>query len=593
MSAIITQRFRKNNVQNIFNEMMLPVVAIAGCASSGTTVTPSPANVSSALQIGMAVTTASGTGVLSTAMTSIVTSVSSTSFQIYPTPTTPLSGATLNFYSQYYIGIGKSDPYNGDLDGSDTTPGSPVAAMKTEVDVKNNLIALQKVSIALNTASSLSVPAIYGNAGYVLPRYNWTPGSYFKAYDPTDPSCLYPTTLTNGSQAYPCYAVYDSGTGPRLYICAASAIDSSSQQVVSSVPSGVATILGKVSSNTGCGYRWVYVANLGLDTAETLTAKNLTTSSGNTSSTLDSNQFFKIYRQATSSGSSATNTSSTFTNSAGGIYSYRIVSAGLGYKKDATFVVDGNGTGATGQVTSTNSQGAILSVCMNAPGQSYSTGTIRFTYGTGSSAAVILPRIAPINGFGYDVVSDLPAWYAGFYANFTYDAAYPGGSDVPAQDQIRQISLIRNPVVFASTSGSSITYRCLKSLTVNADDISNGKPTVGDVVESITNGARGFIDHVNTSAGSSIVYYHQNSSTFGAAKNAITPIPFANGTGYTIWTKASNYVSTSAWPTKIISAVTASEEYVGGTGDVLYVQNRVPMTQAPDQSEPITIVTQF
>ena len=593
MSAIITHRFRKNNVQKFFDEMTLPSVMIAGCISSGITVTASSGTIPANLQVGMAVTTTSGTGVFATPMTTIVTSVSTNSFQIYPQPTTSLSGATLSFYSQYYMGIGKSDPYNGGLDGSDASPASPAASAKTEVDVRNNLIALQKVIVALNTGSAASQSAIYGNAGYVLPRYNWASGTYFKAWDPSDPSCFYPSTLANGSTAYPCYAVWNSGSGDKVYICAQSGIDSSSQLTVSVQPHTNNTVIGTVGAAGSDSYQWTYVSDLGLDTGVTLSAKNLTTASGNTSSTLDSNQFFKIYRRATTTGSSVPIT--TPTASAGKIYSCRVVSGGLGYTTASVFSVEGDGTSAAGIVTSVDAAGSILSVIMTASGSGYTTGAIRFTSGAGTSPATIIPRIAPKNGFGYDVVSDLPAWYAGFYGNFTYDSIYPGTADVPSTDQIRQLSLLRNPVVYTSTSGSTITYRCLKSFVINTTS-GTAVPAAGDVVEQTSSGTganpRGYVDFVNVGTLSTTIYYHQNSSTFGSAGLNITPIAFTTGSGYIVYKKP-NYGATPISTTSTITSVTSSEEYVGGTGEVLFVQNRVPITQAPGQTEAITIVTQF
>jgi len=600
MSAIITHRFRKNNVQNVFDEMTLPKVMVAGCSSVNvgnlSTVTPSAGVVPANLQVGMAVLTSSGTGILSGSATTIVTSVSTNSFQIYPQPNVALSNALVSFYSQYYIGIGKSDPYNGGLDGSDANPGSPVAAVKTETDARNNLIALQKVSVALNTGSASSQGAIFGNAGYVLPRYNWASGTYFKAYDPSDPSCLYPSTLANGATAYPCYSVWNSGSGTRVYVCAQSGIDSSSQQTVSIQPHLYANVMGTVGVAGSDSYRWVYVSDLDLDTTATLVAKNLTTSSGNTSSTLDSNQFFKIYRRAVTTGSATLISSPTA--SAGAVYSARVVTGGLGYTTASAFTVDGDGTSiAYGQVTSVNGVGAIQSVAITNSGAGYTTGAVRFTSGAGTSPAIIIPRIAPKNGFGYDVTSDLPAWYAGFYANFAYDTIYPGSADVPSTDQIRQITLIRNPIVFNSSTGSTITYRCLKSLVISTSSTAD-TPVAGDIIEQTTNGspmgrgARGYVDFVNTVGTNSTVYYHQNSSTFLPGSN-ITPIPFSSVSQYIIYRKPGYTTTSTPLANAKITSITASEEYVGGTGDVIFLQNRVPITQAPGQTEAITIVTQF
>jgi hypothetical protein len=357
-----------------------------------------------------------------------------------------------------------------------------------------------------------------------------------------------------------------------------------------------ASIIGIVGVAGSDSYRWACVSDLDLDNGSTLAARNLTTSSGNTSSTLDSNQFFKIYRRATSTGTSTTITAPTL--SAGAIYSCRVVSGGFGYRATApisTFSIDGDGSGATGKVTSVDGVGAIQTVAMLTSGSGYTTGVLNWT-NPGSSPAIILPRISPQNGFGYDVVSDLPAFYAGFYGNFAYDTVYPGTADLPSTDQIRQISLIRNPVVFNSSSGSSITYRCLKSLVLNSS--SGSLPVAGDVIEQVSGtgaGARGYVDfvNINTPASSTTVYYHQNSSTFGTAGLNLTPIPFTNGNIKYYSKPQYSSPATTPSPTVAITSTLSSQEYVNGTGEVLFVQNRVPITQAIGQTEAITIVTQF
>ena len=109
MSAIITHRFRKNNVQNVFDEMTQPKVMISGCTSSGVTVTvPASSTIPANLQTGMLVRVVAGTGTLSLSNATIVTSISfsSNTFVINPTPEVALSSALLSFDSQYYIGIG-------------------------------------------------------------------------------------------------------------------------------------------------------------------------------------------------------------------------------------------------------------------------------------------------------------------------------------------------------------------------------------------------------------------------------------------------------------------------------------------------------
>jgi hypothetical protein len=607
MSAIITHQFRKNHVTDALNDMVLPEVTLFNCTSSGTgyTIYPGPLHQPppSNFKVGMLCTLSAGTGTASLSSPTIVTSISTNSFTVYPAPIGTLSAARISFTSQYYIGIGKSNPYNGPFEGSDSYPASPVPTRYTESEVRNNLIALQKISVNTFTGSS----TIYGNAGYVLPRYTWSNGNYYKAWDSTDSSCFEPTTTPdNKSTVYPCYVTHTVGTQTRVYVCVASGYELSPTPKTSTVePSTNATVLGTVGSASTDGYRWVYVSDLGLDTQETLTKLGLT-SSVNTISTLDSNRFFKIYRRSTTTGTSST--ISTPMSSSGAIYSCRVAYGGTGYKVGDTFNIIGDGTTtASGTVTNIEqSNGAIRSVNISVSGANYQFGNVKFTSGNGSKA-IILPRIAPKEGFGYDVGNDLPAFYSGYHAKFSYDSVYPGAADVPSKNTIRQVSLIRNPVVFISAStGSIVTTRCLKYIILNTASISATEGDVIEVTSGTENGANGYIDFINANIPTSktTVYYHQNSSTVGSGSDYMPlnpkPITAASvGATFGIRLASGNYSSLNS-STSTISSVSitpagtyGSDEYESGTGEVIFVQNRNPIIQTPGQITALTIVTQF
>ena len=597
MASIITHRFRKNNVQNTLDEMILPKAMIAGCTSSGNTVTV-PGLISGVIQAGMAITTI-GSGVLSTSTVTIVTSISTTNstFTISPTPTATLSNDLVSFYSQYYIGLGKSDPWSGNLEGSEAEPGVPVPTGRNTVDVRNNLIALQKVLVG----SIPNVQAIFGNVGYVIPRYDWNSGNFYKAWDPSDPACFYPSTVNvigGQKEVYPCFVVKD----PYLFICINSGYEAKRISATNTNTSpGRSVTAPTTSSGIGIpgplvddGYQWAYVGNIALDTKETLASASLIGMTGVTLASLnsvttgsiasiDSNQFVRIYRNTNTIGTASKMSA---TASAGKVYSVRVVSGGAGYAVGDTFSVLGDGTSvATGSVSSV-SNGTIIYASISSQGSGYSTGVISFTTGAGSGA-VLIPRIAPKYGFGYDLVGDLPAWYAGYYGQFSYSDTYPGSSDYPKDVAFRQVSLIRNPVVYKSSSGANYTYRCLKSVTVNTT--STGVKA-GDVIQCTSGSGRGYVDSVVTTGSNTLIYYHQNASTFGNAKLFITPIPLQSGS-YTIYSKSTSYGTSPGSGT--ITQVNPPDEYESGTGEVLFTQNRTSVVQTKDSTISIVLVPQF
>ena len=88
--------------------------------------------------------------------------------------------------ARYYIGIGKSEPY----DSSETVP-TPTDTPRT---IRNIRAGMQSIK----SASDLS---------YVIPRYNWTSGAFYNGYD--DDFASIPATnsyyvLTEDNQVYIC-----------------------------------------------------------------------------------------------------------------------------------------------------------------------------------------------------------------------------------------------------------------------------------------------------------------------------------------------------------------------------------------------------
>ena len=570
MAAIITPKFRIDNVQNMLNEMTDYQVMLYNVASSGTTIsTAGGAALDPDVRVGMKIVVTTATsGAISRTVPNLVTAVGTNSFTVQTAPSPALVGATLGFFHQYYVGIGKGDPYAGTLDGSDSAPGVPLACPRTEVDCRNNLIALKRVVASASTSSL----ATYGDAGFVVPRYSWTTGNFYKAWDPTDPTCFYPTTGTyNGNSVtlYPCYATY----GTKVFVCAASGYDAATKTPSGNAPTG--TVLGTVSATDASFYKWVYVSDIGLDES------TIATPTGSTVASLDSNQYFKIYSNTSESGAVILPTASS-----GSVNSIRILAGGTGYTS-GTFRVDGDGNSvSTASGTFVASGGAITSMTVTASGAGYTSGTVTIVTGTGSGS-VLLPRIAPKNGFGFNVTYDLPAWFAGFYASFPYDA----NGDIPTGDSIRQVSLIRDAVV--TDSNANGIYGCLKTMTFTTSAAIDGGYILvpGDVIEDAVNGARAFVDNVN----GAVVKYHQNSSQFGTSPiRQMNTLPF--GTGVThkvnVYSAAAAYAY-QAQSTNAIASLAAPTEYVPGTGDVVFVEQRAPISQNASQSEAVSIILQF
>ena len=589
MSAIITHNFRVNNVQHLLDDMTVPTLTITGVSAASGAFTISGLSTTSTQRIvpGMMVVPSSGGTYLTASSRIIVSTVSSTSIGLSSALPVTLSSATIDFLNAYYIGIGKGDFYSGGLQGTDTgTPGTPFPMLRDCTDVKNNLNCLQPVIAYKDTDNNVK-----GNAGFVVPNYAWSANNYYKAWDPSDPTCFHSTqSIDSGGSnitLYPCFVTYNNA----IYICVASGADAATK---------LASIANPSATSTN-GYVW---KSVGVTGAESVSAENVYNITGyNTYALpLDSNRYIKIKGQ-----------NSIDTDTTGKIFSIRIVDGGSGYTISDTFIVDGDGTTVcTGSVSAVTS-GRITGLTVSNNGSTYTTGTIRFTSGSGTGA-ILIPRITPLNGFSYSPSTSLPGWFAGMQSNFFYNSGYPGTGDTAPNSKIRQISIIRNPVVSTSTasSNSSLTYRCLKKITFSsASSLTTfgGSTTVaaGNIIELGIGSTwyRAWVDHVDTA--NNTIYFHQNSTGFmfnnsNTVFSMSLKFPSSGNVNSGIWKIFRSPSIDGVFPTSDVLTlstttgtytVSAADEYVAGTGEVIFIENRLPITQASGQAETITAVVQF
>jgi hypothetical protein len=203
----------------------------------------------------------------------------------------------------------------------------------------------------------------------------------------------------------------------------------------------------------------------------------------------------------------------------------------------------------------------VSSVTITNGGSNYHFASISFSGGDGdgATARAILP---PFNGHGHNAIEELGGKY--IMINVRLDGT-EGGTISTAND-FREIGLIRDPFNFGTTTRAQATnYRQTFRYTV-AD--ANANFSLDEVVTSGANTAR--------------VVEWDNANKF-LFTNLPLPKAFANGASVT---------GASSATTGTISAVDEPglEPY---TGDVLYVENRSPISRANDQIEDVKLVIEF
>lgn len=247
----------------------------------------------------------------------------------------------------------------------------------------------------------------------------------------------------------------------------------------------------------------------------------------------------------------------------GGIHVIKVTNGGTGYT-DATVTVDGDGTGVV--ASATLNSGAVESITIS-PGQEgsgYTFANVTITSSTGNNAtaqAVISPR----GGHG----SNAPEELGGKFVMLNIRLDGNEGGAVSTENDFRKVGLIRDPIDEGSGSVATgdvyrQTYRyTLGSLGGTGTFAQDETVTVGDSTAEVIEW-----DSVNNYLYTSI------------------PLPdvadFANLANLT----------SSGGGTGQITAIDLPglRAY---TGDVLYIENRSPISRATDQIEDVKLIIEF
>ena len=426
--------------------------------------------------------------------------------------------------SNYYIGIGRSEDWN-----SSDTARTAINAQWEERGFRNGLQSVKKII----------------DSTFVVPRYNWSSGAIYSAYD--DKQVGYPT------QTY--YVMNDEN---QVYMCLQQSKDATGAAVVSTIqPSGNTT---GTPFSTADGYIWKFLYSISAGDASKYVAANFLPIK--LQGTTDSSSSASDVEQETVQGNAVV----------GQITGYQIDSAGAGYTSNPTLTVVGDGTNAKASATISGSAVVKVEVLDSSGtlmfGSSYNNATVTVSGGgTPTKPALIRPVFATTGGLGADPRDDLRS-------NGIMFTVKPDGTendDFIVGNDFRQVGLIKG---IKDSSGDSdftaSTGIALKKLNFSAVTTAF---TADNTILGGTSGAKALVDKVD----SSNVFYHQTDATGFVSFDSGESVTETDGSG------AGTLSNTPL----------TNPEVVTTTGDVLYIDNRSAVTRASDQTEDIKIVIQI
>lgn len=436
--------------------------------------------------------------------------------------------------NKYYAAIGRSEAWND----SDVSP-TPLRTKSEENDFRNSMQSMKLVA----------------DVSLVIPRYNWSSGTFYSAYDDTQ---------VGNTNAY-----YVINANQQVYMVLRASVSATGTAVASTVePTGNT---GGLPFKTSDGYVWKFMYSISavdankFQSANFIPVKNIPFTNVN-SSVAEVEQ--KAVQDAAVHGQ---------------IIGYGIESAGAGYGSAPTLTVQGNGSNAAATATISGGQVVKVEVADSSDaslkianfGSGYDYANVEVSGGSPTKPVKVRPILANSGGLGHDATID-------FKASAIMFNAKPSGTEtldfVIGQD-FRQVGLIKNPQVDSaghggngvSTAFTSSTGRALKALNFSAVNTAFGEDKT---ILGVTSGAKAFIDK---DSGNS-VFYHQNDDTGFKSFQAGETVQETDGTGEGVLDSAGAFETTF--------------EVNPHTGELLYIDNRSAVTRSADQTEDIKIVIQ-
>ncbi len=438
-----------------------------------------------------------------------------------------------NTTNRYYIGIGRSEPW----DSSETVP-TPTNSPRT---IRNVRAGLQSIK----SATDLS---------YVVPRYNWSSGSIYQGYD--DNFIGIPDTNP--------YAVLTEDN--QVYMVLQQAKNNAGTATTSTIkPTGTSTKPFKTSD----GYVWKFLYTLSAARSSAFLSANFLP----VEKILDSARVNDLTGTTTLSVLEIQQALVQDSAVPGQIIGITVTDGGTGYTSTPTVTIQGDGVRAA--ATATVSGGAVTKIELDSStdsamtmGQGYNFASIAIT-GGGGSGATARAIIGPDSGLGADPRDDLRSTSLMFNTkpNGIEDSNFIIGQD------FRQVALIRDPK--KTTDDSDFTTssgKVLKFLKLTAAANTN---FLDATITGGTTGAKALVDEVDSDR----LYFHQTEATGF--------LPFAEGEAITGGGTSGTLVAEGV---DVDSDAFTKDDVDNLSGKIVYIENRAPVTRSANQQEDIKVV---
>tara|TARA_Y100001938_G_scaffold31252_1_gene42605 strand:+ start:6677 stop:8065 length:1389 start_codon:yes stop_codon:yes gene_type:complete len=435
----------------------------------------------------------------------------------------------------YYLAIGRPQAFADNQafnDGTDTSPPTPVDSVgSVDYYVYDDLLSAKKI-----TSSNVSA---------VIPRRNWTTGTtydYYRHDYGEINSAGNVITANSGATTLHDATFYVMNSTFDVY----KVIDNNGDSASTVEPTG-----NKSTSvfSTGDSYKWKYMYTL----------------SASEQANFMSTDFIHASTESTD-----------FSTTAGAIEHVKITAGGSGGSNGTYTNVDIRGDGSSGKCTVVVSSNAVSSVTITTAGSGYTYASVKASDIGNVSGADIDFIISPPGGHAADVIAEL----GGFFVMMNVDFATSESGEFNTSNDFRRIALLRNPT--DSTTGSTATASTLdatKSMTFSGTP---GSFQVDEKITQASSGAVGFVVDFNSTT--KVLRYIQPQFTNQGVD--------ADG-NLTAFSGTNTVTGATSSATGTPSSHDITPELTADTGDILYIENRKPISRASDQTENVKLIVEF
>ena len=457
----------------------------------------------------------------------------------------------------YYLFIGRAHSWASDVDvqgntiaeGTDASPPTPNDDVTSEFYNWDDMLGAKLIAST--------------DVSRVIPRRNWTTGTTYDMYEhnigsgnasASGATNLFDSTYVVMNSSYAVYKVIEN--------------DGATASTVE--PTSTSNSIFATSD----GYRWKYMYSL--TSAETLNFM--------------STDFIHCSTDSTVSAAAVD----------GALDTALVVAGGSSYSTASGATISAipiRGDGSSGVASVVISSGAVASVSITTAGTGYTYAYIRNAdiiaatnaggAGSGANINVIIP---PKGGHGANALKELGAFYVMLNKSLV---GVEGTSDIGVGNDFRRIGLVRNPTNFGTTTVATASTR--RQIYAAVFSSVSGTFAADEEINQASTGAVGKV--VEYDATNKLLYWVQtrfpdvgtdtdgNATAFSGA-NAIT--------GQTSSAAATPLTSSSTDVNGVsITAGYSTPELAADSGDIIYVEERSPITRASDQTENIKLIIEF